>query len=67
VNKLREYGIVDSGDTIKLGIGAMNDARIKDFFNEMVKAGIVEAGTDYTKAYTTRFVNKGVGIELRPQ
>ena len=30
-------------------------------------AGVVKAGLDYKKAYTTRFVNKGVGIELRPR
>ncbi|MFL4994472.1 MAG: ABC transporter substrate-binding protein, partial [Microvirga sp.] len=37
--KMKEYGIVDSGDTTSLGIGAMTDARMKDFFDKMVKAG----------------------------
>jgi len=27
IDKMKEYGIVDSGDTLKLGIGAMTDAR----------------------------------------
>jgi NitT/TauT family transport system substrate-binding protein len=67
VAKMKEYGIVDSGDAEKLGIGAMNDARWSDFFNKMVRAGVVKAAIDYKKAYTLQFVNKGVGAELRPQ
>ena len=30
-------------------------------------AGVVKAGIDYKKAYTLDFVNKGVGLDLRPQ
>jgi NitT/TauT family transport system substrate-binding protein len=67
IAKMREYGIVDSGDSLKLGIGAMTDARMKSFFDKMVKAGVVKAGLDYRKAYTTKFVNKGVGVDLRPK
>jgi NitT/TauT family transport system substrate-binding protein len=67
IAKLKEYGVVDSGDTLKYGIGAMTDARIKDFFDKMVKAGILKADMDYKKAYTLQFVNKGVGVELRPK
>ncbi len=67
VAKLKDYGIVDSGDTFKLGIGAMTDARVKDFFDKMAKAGIVKPDTDYKKAYTLQFVNKGVGVDLRPK
>jgi len=65
VGKLKEYGIVDSGDSRKLGVGAMTDERVKSFFDKMVKAGGVKAGVDYRKAYTLQFVNKGVGAELR--
>ena len=36
VAKMKQYGIVDSGDALKLGIGAMTDARMKDFFDKMV-------------------------------
>ena len=67
IAKLKEYGIVDSGDSFKLGIGAMTDERVKDFFDKMVKAGVVKADTDYRKSYTLKFVNKGVGLDLRPQ
>ena len=67
VAKLKEYGIVDSGDTLKLGIGAMTDARIKEFYDSMVKAGVEKPGLDYMKAYTLKFVDKGVGLELHPK
>ncbi len=67
IAKLKEYGIVNSGDTLKYGIGAMTDERIKDFFDKMVKVGIVKADTDYRRAYTLKFVNKGVGLDLRPR
>ena len=43
VAKMKEYGIVDSGDTLKDGIGAMNDARMASFFDKMVRAGVVSA------------------------
>lgn len=66
VAKMKEYGIVDSGDTLKNGIGAMSDARMEDFFSTMVHAGVVKREVDLRKAYTLRFVNKGVGLDLRP-
>ncbi len=67
IAKLKEYGIVDSGDAVKLGIGAMTDARMKEFFDEMAKAGVVKPDIDYKKAYTLQFVDKGVGVDLRPK
>ena len=67
VAKLKEYGIVDSGDSLKLGVGAMTDARVQSFFDKMVKAGVMKAGIDVHKAYTLQFVDKGVGLELRPK
>ncbi len=67
IAKMKEYGIVDSGDSEKLGIGAMTDARMKSFFDKMVKAGVVNPGLDYKRAYTLQFVNKGVGVDLRPR
>ncbi|MBO0751250.1 MAG: ABC transporter substrate-binding protein [Bradyrhizobiaceae bacterium] len=65
VAQMREYGIVDSGDARVLGVGAMTDARMAGFFDEMVRAGVVKAGLDYHKSYTLQFVNKKVGFELR--
>jgi NitT/TauT family transport system substrate-binding protein len=67
IAKIKEYGLVDSGDTLKSGIGAMTDERVKAFYDQMVKAGVVKPGLDYKKAYTLDFVNKGVGLDLRPK
>ncbi len=67
VAKMKEYGIVDSGDTLTLGIGAITDARMKDFFDKMVRAGVAKPGLDYRKSYTLQFVDKKVGLDLRPK
>jgi len=67
VDKMREFGIVDSGDTLTMGIGAMSDARMASFFDKMVKAGVVKPTVDFRRAYTLQFVNKGVGVNLRPK
>ncbi len=67
IRKMKQFGIVDSGDTLKLGIGAMTDERWSGFYNEMVKSGVVQPGINYKKAYTLQFVNKGVGLDLRPK
>jgi NitT/TauT family transport system substrate-binding protein len=67
IAKMKEHGIVDSGDTLKGGIGAMTDARMKSFFDKMVASGVVKAGLDYRRAYSLQFVNRGVGVGLRPK
>ena len=67
VAKMKEYGIVDFGDSLSLGVGAMTDARMQDFFDKMVRAGVVKAGLDYRKSYTLKFVDKKVGLDLRPK
>jgi NitT/TauT family transport system substrate-binding protein len=67
VAKMKEYGIVDSGDTLRDGIGAMTDARVASFFDKMVRAGVVRSDIDFRKTYTLRFTNKGVGLDLRPK
>jgi NitT/TauT family transport system substrate-binding protein len=67
LNEMKEYGIVDSGDALRDGIGAMTDARMASFFDKMVRAHVVRSDTDYRKAYTLRFINKGVGLNLRPK
>lgn len=64
IEKMKEYGIVDSGDTKTMGIGAMTDARVKSFYDKMVQAKVVKPDIDYKKSYTLKFVDKGVGKEL---
>src|ERR1700729_516277 len=67
VAKMKQYGIVDSGDATTLGVGAMTDARFKEFFDEMVRAGVVKSGLDYKKGYTLQFVDKKAGLDLWPK
>ncbi|MER8547323.1 ABC transporter substrate-binding protein [Mesorhizobium sp. M0768] len=65
IEQLKKFGVVDSGDSEKLGIGAMSDARIQSFYDKMVKAKVAPAGIDIKKAYTLAFVNKSVGLDLK--
>ena len=43
VDKMKAYGIVDSGDARTGGIGAMTDARMAGFFDKMARAGVVQS------------------------
>lgn len=65
IEKMKEYGIVDSGEALEMGIGAMTDAHIKSFYDKMVAAGVVPAGIDLAKMHTLDFVNKGVGLDVK--
>jgi len=58
---MNEKGIVRSGDALKLGIGAMTDARWRRFYETMADAGVFARGLDLAKAYSLEFVNKGIG------
>lgn len=57
--KIKEYGIVLSGEAETQGIGAMTDARWQSFFEGMSKAGAFPTTLDYKQAYTLQFINKG--------
>ncbi len=59
---MKAQGVVDSGDSKKLGIGAMTDARWEDFFTVMSGEGLYPKGMDWKKAYTLRFVDQRVGM-----
>lgn len=65
INKMKEWGIVDSGDAETMGIGVITDQKVEDFYNKMVEAGVVKAGLDFSGTYTTAFVGKGVGMDLK--
>lgn len=62
IKVMNERGIVMSGDALKLGLGAMTDARWKNFYGQMTAAGVFPANIDISKAYSLEFINKGVGI-----
>jgi len=57
--KLKEYGIILSGDALEKGIGAMTHERWQSFFETMTVAGVFEPTINYRAAYTLDFVNKG--------
>ncbi len=63
--QLKARGIVDSGDTKTMGVGAMTDARWKDFFDLMSSQGVYPKTLDWHKAYTSAFVNKKHGMEAK--
>ncbi len=63
--KLIAYGIVDSGDALTLGIGAMSEARWRDFYARMAEAGVVPAGLPWREAFTLDFVNRGHGLDRK--
>ena len=62
---MKSHGIVDSGDALKLGIGAMTDARWAEYYRSMTDVGVYPKGIDVAKAYTLQFVDKRVGMDLK--
>lgn len=65
---MKQQGIVDSGQALTLGIGTMDPARIQDFYQQMVKAGLYRPGeVDLRRVATTQFVNKQVGLTVKEQ
>jgi NitT/TauT family transport system substrate-binding protein len=49
LQKLKEYGLVISGEAEKQGIGAMTEERWKSFFDTMANQGVFKKDTDYNK------------------
>jgi NitT/TauT family transport system substrate-binding protein len=62
IAQMKSYGIVESGDALERGIGAMDAARIGRFYRDMAAAGVVPSGLDLAKGFDDSFVNKGVGL-----
>lgn len=58
--KLKENGIIISGEAEKKGIGSMTEERWKSFFDTMATQGVFKKETDYKQAFTLKFINKGV-------
>ena len=65
IDTLKKDGILESGDALTLGIGCMTDARAKSFYDKLVKANVIKTGVDISKAYTTKFVCKKVGMDKK--
>jgi NitT/TauT family transport system substrate-binding protein len=66
VGLMKSLGIVDSGESLETGIGSMRAARIRDFYQQMVRAGLYKAGdVDLAKVATLQFVNRKVGMDIK--
>jgi NitT/TauT family transport system substrate-binding protein len=61
-----DHGIVDSGDALTFGIGAMTAARWQAFYKAMVAVGVYPAGIEVDQAYETQFVDHRTGIATKP-
>ncbi|MGN6100846.1 MAG: ABC transporter substrate-binding protein [Devosia sp.] len=67
IKAMKDNGILTSGDAASKGIGCMTDDRYKSFFDLVSKINLEPKDLDYKKAYTTKFVCKGVGLDLMPK
>ncbi len=67
IETLKSYGIVDSGDSETLGIGAMSVARWAGFLDFAKGAEIYPADLDISATYALDFVNKKVGMDMKGQ
>ena len=57
VGKLRELGMVTSGDAQRQGIGIITEARLKASYDLLVSAGVIDsAKVELAKTYSTEFV-----------
>jgi len=57
VRRMKESGLVTSGDAARLGIGIITDARLKASYDFLVGAHLVDpAKVDLSRTYTTEFV-----------
>ena len=65
ISSLKTYGILDSGDALTKGIGAMDANRWAEFYKAVADAGVYPNNLDVTKAYTLQFVNQKVGMDLK--
>jgi NitT/TauT family transport system substrate-binding protein len=65
LKQMKDHGIVVSGEAETKGIGCMTDERQKAFYDTLVGLKLIDSSIDYKAAFTTQFVCKGVGMELK--
>jgi NitT/TauT family transport system substrate-binding protein len=58
IAQMKSHGIVDSGDAKTQGVGAMTEARWRDFYEVVAAQGQYPKDLDWKKAFTLQFVNK---------
>ncbi len=57
IQKMGEMHVLDRGDAAKAGIGTMTEARWQATRDFLVKADLLKPGTDWKKAFTTKFTD----------
>src|SRR3546814_12033201 len=67
IAKMKEYGIVDSGDSLAMGINAMTDARCRSFYDFAVGPGLYAAALPLQSGYTLQFVTQVVGLDSKQE
>jgi NitT/TauT family transport system substrate-binding protein len=58
MNKLKEYGIVETSDTQKFGIGYFSAEKIRKFYKQMLEFDVVKELDDINDIYTEEFIHK---------
>jgi NitT/TauT family transport system substrate-binding protein len=58
IERMKSFGLLESGDAANGRIGNMTEARWKTFYQEMVAAGAVPAGLDVGKAFDLQFIRQ---------
>ena len=56
INKLKQYGIVDSGDTLRNGIGYFSPKRIQAFYTKMLEYDVVKELDNIDDIFTQKFI-----------
>lgn len=66
LSKIKELQLIDTGETLEKGLGAISMERVESFYQLAKNAGIISEGDiDINKAATDKFVNKGVGLDVK--
>jgi NitT/TauT family transport system substrate-binding protein len=65
IGQMKEHGLLESGVALEKGIGCFTAEGVKGFYDKMVEAKVAKAGLDLSKAYTTDYVCKGLGLDLK--
>ena len=56
ISKLKQYGIIDSGDTLKNGIGYFSPKRIQAFYKKMLEYDVVKELDNIDDIFTQKFI-----------
>ncbi len=59
---MRRYKLVEGGDAMRLGLGAMTAERWRAFYRSMVDVGALPGGLDIDRLFTLQFINKRVAM-----